>query len=183
MRYFYNFSDLNWIQQYKSSDQTWLLDSLNWEKLNNVAFYDYSLIFFIYNNSFINQHFITDHVSKISQLDVILLNVNTWDYTVTTLYNSFIYDAYLSFNISFSLNMAFFSSFYQDLYSIVLLFSPEVILAFNDYFFQLTNYNVNTGTASAHFDSYVSNMNYNFGDGVLFFFMFFIFAWFITYFF
>jgi len=65
--------------------------------------------------------------------------------------------------------MAFFSSFYQDLYSIVLLFSPEVILAFNDYFFQLTNYNVNTGTASAYFDSYVSNMNYNFGDGILFF--------------
>lgn len=183
MRYFYNFSDLNWIQQYKSSDQIWLLDSLNWEKLNNIALNDYSLIFFLYNNSFINQHFIVDYVTKVSHLDIILLNVNTWESDVNGLYNSYIYDIFLGFNIKYALNMIFFSSFYQDVYSIILLFSPEMILALNDYFVYLSNYNLSSGSVSAYFDSYVSNLNYSFGDGVLFFFFFFFFSWFLTYFF
>lgn len=72
--------------------------------------------------------------------------------------------------------MIFFSSFYQDIYSMVLLFSPELVLGFNDYFFLLSNYNLVSGSASAYFDSYTSNINYNFGDGAIFFFMFFIFA-------
>ena len=183
MRYYYNFSELNWIQQYKSVDQLWLLDSLNWEKLNTISFYDYSLIFFIYNNSFINQHFIIDYVSKLSQLDLILLNINTWNFSVLGLYNSFVYDLHSFFFINSSFKILLFSSFYQDIHSLVLLFSPELVLAFNDYFIFLQNYSLNTGSASAYFDSYVSNINYNFGDGVLFFFMFFIFSWFIIYFF
>ena len=79
--------------------------------------------------------------------------------------------------------MLLFSSFYQDIYALTLLFSPELTLAFNDYFNFLDNYTLNNGIVSSYFDSYVSNMNYNFGDGILFFFLFFLFSWFLTYFF
>lgn len=130
----------------------------------------------MYNNSFINQHYITDYVSKLSHLDLILLNINTWGYSVSGLYNSFIYDLHSFFFISSSFKILLFSSFYQDVHALVLLFSPELTLAFNDYFTFLSNYSLTNGSVSAYFDSYVSNINYNFGDGILFFFMFFVFS-------
>jgi len=78
MRYFYNYTESNWVQTYKYTDQTWLVDSLNWEKISNIALSDYSLVSFLYNSSFINQHFIIDYISKISFLDVILIGTNVW---------------------------------------------------------------------------------------------------------
>ena len=36
MRYFYNYTESNWVQTYKYTDQTWLVDSY-WEKLTNVV--------------------------------------------------------------------------------------------------------------------------------------------------
>lgn len=92
------------------------------------------------------------------------------------LYNSFVYDLHSFFFISSSFKIFLFSSFYQDIHALVLLFSPELTLAFNDYFIFLHNYSLFNGSVSSYFDSYSSNINYNFGDGILFFFMFFIFS-------
>ena len=183
MRYFNNFVESNWVQQYKYTDQTWLVDSLNWEKMSTVSFSDYSLISFVYNSSFINQHLITNYVSKISQLDFILLNVNTWNLTVSNLYLNFINDIYSSFHIKFLPILSWFLSSYQDNFIILLFFSPELVLSFSDYFYVYFNViNINS-IASSCFDSYTSNLNYIFGEGILSLFMFFFFAWFIIYFF
>ena len=183
MRYFNNFTESNWVQQYKYTDQTWLVDSLNWEKLTSVALSDYSLVSFVYNSSFINQHMITDYTTKISHLDILLLNTNSWNSNVSFLYNSFINDIYLNFNIQYASVLPLFYSSYQDIFSVILLFSPEVNIIFLDYF---NTYYLNTSlnpSVSACFDSYTSNINYNIGEGVIFLSMFFFFSWFIIYFF
>ena len=183
MHYFYNFTESNWVQTYKYTDQTWLVDSLNWEKLTNVALSDYSLVSFLYNSSFINQHFIIDYVSKISFLDVVLLSTNIWSLSVSSLYISFIKDIYLSFSIQYLAILPLFTSTYQDIFSVVLLFSPELVMTIHDYFYI---YYFNSSTffnVSACFDSYTSNLNFNFNENMTSLFMFFFFAWFLIYFF
>ena len=183
MRYFYNYTESNWVQTYKYTDQTWLVDSLNWEKISNIALSDYSLVSFLYNSSFINQHFIIDYISKISFLDVILIGTNVWSLSVTSLYIAFIKDLYLSFNIQYMSILPFFFSSYQDIFGVILLFSPELIISFNDYFYV---YYFNSSiffNVSTCFDSYVNNLNYNFNENLTAFFMFFFFSWFFIYFF
>ena len=40
---FYNFTESNWTQNYKYTDQTWLTDSLNWDKLATISFNSFPL--------------------------------------------------------------------------------------------------------------------------------------------
>jgi len=72
---------------------------------------------------------------------------------------------------------------YQDIFSIMILFSPELITAFSDYFYLYYFNSSLLFTASSCFDSYLSNLNHNFNENVLSLFMFFFFTWFIIYFF
>lgn len=184
MSYFYNFTESNWTQKYKYTDQTWLTDSLNWDKLSNISLNEYSLVSFIYNSSFLNQHFITDYTTKFSFLDVILTNGNFYNFNTTLLYNYFIMDIYLSFNVQYLPYLSYFTASYQDVFALTLLFSPEVILAFTDYFYlYYSNLSTTLPVPSACFDSYVNNLNYSFMEGLIFFFMFFFFSWFLVYFF
>lgn len=183
MRYFNNFTESNWVQQYRYSDQVWLVDSLNWEKMTNVSLNDYSFVSFIYNSSFINQHLTTDYTLKLSNLDIILLLSNTWSSSVSLLYTSYLADIYSTFTINFLPIVSLFSSTYQDIFNILLLFSPEVVIAFNDYFntyYSISNINQ---LSSSCFDSYTNNLNYNLSEGLISLFMFFFYAWFIIYFF
>jgi hypothetical protein len=183
MRYFYNYNESSWIQSYKYTDQTWLTDSLNWEKLTNVALSDYSLVSFLYNSSFVNQHFIVDHLSKISFVDILLLSTNIWSLNVSSLYMSFVNDIYLTFSIQYLSVLPIFTSSYQDAFNILLLFSPELVVALSDYFYIYYFNSTIFFNASSCFDSYTSNLNYNFSDTLTATFMFFFFAWFFIYFF
>lgn len=186
MSYFYNFTESNWTQSYKYTDQTWLTDSLNWDKLSTISFSEYSLVSFIYNSNFLNQHFITDYVSKLSFIDslLILTNSNSYNNNVLLLYNYFIIDLYLSFNIQYLPYLSYFTSSYQDMFTLVIFFSPEVILSLSDYFYYYYNGIYTTSPlVSSCFDSYSSNLNYNFSEGFITFFLFFFFSWFLIYFF
>ena len=183
MRYFHNFNDSNWVSQYKYSDQTWLTDSLNWDKLGSVTFSDYSFISFLTNSSFINQHLTIDYLNKVSNLDVILLSGNSWSLSVAVLFNNYVNDIYLLFSINYLYALPLFTSSYQDILNVVLLLSPEVIIAFNDYLSTYYGLSTVNKTSLVFFDSYTNNLNYNFNEGLLSVFTFFLFTWFIVYFF
>ena len=89
-----NFFEANWVQTYKYTDQTWLVDSLNWEKISTPALLDTGILSFLQNSSFLNQHLTVDFSTKISYLDIILLNSVNFTNSVLVLYNSYIYDLY-----------------------------------------------------------------------------------------
>jgi hypothetical protein len=175
MHYFNNFVESSWVQKYKYTDQTWLVDSLNWEKMSTVAFHDYSLLSFFYNSSFINQHLTTDYTTKLSYLDIMLISTNAWNFNVSVLYNSFICDTYLTFSVKYLSILPIFTSAYQDIFNLILLFSPELVLAFSDYFQVYYNFIFLNANVSACFDSYTNNLNYKFSEGIISFFMFFFF--------
>ena len=125
-----------------------------------------------YFTPFINQHLLTDSLTKISQLDVILLASNVHSFSFKTLFMHFIVDINTELFNLYLCYIHLFNSNYQDIYSVVLLLSPELVLGFNDFF---ASYFFSAGlgfTPSAVFDSYVNNLNYSFSEGIISFIMF-----------
>lgn len=89
---------------------------------------------------------------------------------------SFVNDVYLTFSIQYLSVLPVFTSSYQDAFNILLLFSPELVVALSDYFYIYYFNSTIFFNASSCFDSYTSNLNYNFSETLTATFMFFFFA-------
>ncbi len=182
-RQFSNFIEANWITTYKNSDQLWLSDSLNWEKTSTLAFSDTSFVSFLYNSFFVSQHVVTDKISKLSYLDIIILKTNSWNFNVQTLYFSFLNDMYVEFFNLYLPLLSLIGSNYQDFFTLIAIVSPELNLAISDYFYEIFFFNNINFLPSSVFDSFTNNLNYFANDGFVVFIMFFLYVWFIVYFF
>lgn len=182
-RQFSNFIEANWITTYKNSDQLWLSDSLNWEKTSTLAFSDTSFVSFLYNSFFVSQHVVTDKISKLSYLDIIILKTNSWNFNVQTLYFSFLNDMYVEFFNLYLPLLSLMGSNYQDFFTLIAIVSPELNLAISDYFYEIFFFNNINFLPSSVFDSFTNNLNYFANDGFVVFIMFFLYIWFIVYFF
>jgi hypothetical protein len=123
-----------------------------------------------------------DSITKLSQLDAIMLASSSHQHSFKTLFLSSMLDISTDMFNLYLPYLSFFNSRYQDIYSMVSLLSPELILAFNDYFSTYFLSSSINFTPSAVFDSYSNNLNYSFSDGAVTFFMFFIYIWFLVYF-
>lgn len=182
-RQFSNFLEANWINTYKNSDQLWLSESLNWEKTASISFSDTSFISFLYNSFFVSQHVITDKITKLSYLDIIILKTNSWNFNVQTLYFSFLNDIYLDFFNLYLPLISLLGSNYQDFFSLIAVSAPEINIAISDYFFEISFFSNVNYLPSAVFDSFCNNLNYFYNDGFVVFIMFFFYIWFLIYFF
>ena len=178
-RQFSNFLEANWINSYKNSDQLWLSDSLNWEKTASISFSDTSFVSFMYNSFFVSQHVITDKLTKLSYLDIIILKTNSWNYSVQTLYFSFLNDLYLDFFNLYLPLLSLLGSNYQDFFSLIAISAPELNMAISDYFFEVYFFNNLNYLPAAVFDSFNNNLNYFANDGFIIFVMFFFYNIFI----
>jgi hypothetical protein len=152
------------------------MDSLNWEKTLNIGFNDSSLIFFLQNSSYLNQHMINDYSFKVSDLDVILLSTNSINNNFLTFYLSFINDINFSFVLQNIVPLTYFLSSYQSIFSLLSIYSPEVILIFNEYFLFYYSNSIFNSIQASYFDSYSNNLNYNFNENLTSLFMFFFFS-------
>ena len=183
MNNFNTFLDSNWIQTYRSSDQLWLTDSLNWDNMSSILISDFSFLSFLTNSFFVNTHFLLDSITKFSQLDLILLLSNSSVLSFKTLFISFIFDLNLELTNVYLMELSLFSSNYQDVFSLIIVLSPELIMSFSDYMslcFGEAKFNY---VPVAVFDSYSNNLNYSFITSNSYFILYFLYVWFILYFF
>lgn len=183
MRTLNSFLENSWMSTYKSSDQMWLSDALNWEKTSILVSSDWSLASFLFQSSFINQHLVIDHISKLSHLDTMLIKANSNTNDIQTLYSSVMNDLILETSTLSLPTMNLLQTEYQESFSTLMLLAPELSSMISDYALTYYTNSVINFLPSAVFDSYTNNMNYYFSEGVLHFMMFWLYAWFIVYFF
>ena len=183
MRNLNSFLENSWMSTYKSSDQMWLSDALNWEKTSILVSSDWSLASFLFQSSFINQHLAIDHISKLSHLDTMLIKANSNSNDIQTLYSSVMNDLILETSTLSLPTMNLLQTEYQESFSTLMLLAPELSTMISDYALAYYTNSVINFLPSAVFDSYTNNMNYYFSEGVLHFMMFWLYAWFIVYFF
>ena len=103
-----SFLDSNWVQTHRHADQAWLADSLNWEKMPNLSTLDSPFLTFLYNSSFVNRHLTTNYSLRISRSDTILIMASSSNYSVSTLYVSYLNDLYRSSPVSYLLLISLF---------------------------------------------------------------------------
>lgn len=158
------------------------MDSLNWEKTANLSTADWSLLSFVFNSTFINNHFVSDSITKLSYLDSVLLNAGCASSTSQTLYTAFFADYAMHLNSNYSALVALLQTEYQDLTTLTFVNSPELFSVLSDYTVQ---YFTNSSVAqlpTAMNDSYVSNLNFFVTEGMVSFMLFFFYVWFLVYF-
>lgn len=178
-----SFIDIDWNSTFKQSEQLWLQDSLNLEKVANLITFDWSLAGFIWQSSFVNQYFVIDAISKISYLETVTLQSNNNSSHSQLLFNFAMSDNMLQLSSSYLTMSPFFQSEYQDMLSTSALVLPDLSLSFSHYFNSYhANSTLNTQPAPV-FDAYQNNSNFFFGEGYLFFFLFSTYVVFIVYFF
>lgn len=181
MKTFNNFNELNWVSTYKSSNQIWLTESLNWEKISSSITMDWSIPTFISQSSFVNKHILLDNITKISHLDIFLINSNNLTTNSSVFYLNIINDSFLCLITSFLPFTMLLHTEYNESLNTTLLITPELTTLFLDY---INIYYLNTTlyfSITSVFDSYSNNLNYFLGEGIINYFLFIIYIWFILY--
>jgi len=169
------------MSYYKLSDQLWLSDSLNWEKIIVYVTSDWTILSFLFQSSFINHHIFLDYISKLSYIDIFLVNSNLNTFQI--LYYSLMNDFALELLIILLPINNIFQTEYQDICTTLLLLTPELNILLNEYALYYYTTNIINYTPIAVFDSYTNNMNYYYSEGIIYFMMFWLYVWFIIYFF
>jgi len=139
---------------------------------------------FLFQSSFLNQFLFTDHSTKISNLDVMLIQSNlTSNSSNQLLYNAFMYDSVTLLNICNFSNSPLLQSEYQEPFNVTLILAPELLPTFSDFYTLYVASSTINVLPSAVFDSYSNNLNFFYGEGCVHFFLFFLYVYFIIYFF
>ncbi len=170
-----------WISTYKSNEQLWLVDSLNWEKTSTLITADWSILSSLFNNSFISHHIIVDYKTNLSLVDLLLINSSSDVTSRLQLFNSFLYDIELLLNQYASYAMNLLQLEFQNIFTLNTLLSNDFTLFYYDYintYFFNSYYNFKP---SAVYDSYLNNMNFFMSNGILNFYLFFFFIWVLVY--
>lgn len=142
----------------------------------SVATSDISFLSFLNNSFFVNTHLTVDALTKISQLDMLLIFSNSSIFSFKTLFLGFVSDMSLEFANVYLLESSMLSSNYQDVQSIMLLLSPELTLAFGDFFSLCYGEAKFNFVPSAVFDSYTNNLNYSASNANSYFMLFFFYV-------
>ena len=133
MKSFNNFNELNWLLTYKSSNQVWLNDSLNWEKVSAIVTMDWTIPSFITQSTFINNHILFDTITRMSYLDVFLINSNLNLNKTSIFYLNIINDSFLHLITFFLPITPLLHSEYNETFSTTFLVAPELVTLFTDY--------------------------------------------------
>ena len=170
--------EYNWLESYLDNDMLWLEESLNWDEAFDLILSDFTFISSFFISFFLNSNFFLDSLIKLSFFDIIFLIESNKNLYSKELYNLFILDLMsIVYNKFFILQFLFYSD-YQDYILILIYYSPELILALNDY---ITIYWLNSAineTPSVVFDLFSDTLNSSISEFVEYFIMFFfLFDW------
>jgi len=94
---------------------------------------DISFLTFILKSSFLDHNVLLDQLSKISYLDIILIQANANNMSIQTLFNTVSSDAIINLSTCF-LPLAYYLQFeFHDGFTSVAHVSPELISVLEDY--------------------------------------------------
>jgi hypothetical protein len=124
-----------------------------------------------------------DHVTKLSTLDLIIIQTNSKIQSSQSLYNSFMYDSILALSVNNFNTLFFLQNEYQEPLNTILLIAPETSTVFYNFLNLYLMPTIFDVTPSVVFDIFTNNLNFYYGDGVVQFFLFFLYVYFFIYFF
>lgn len=151
--------EYSWLISYLDNDAIWLESSINWENVFDLTVSEFTIYSFLTTPFFSNSHIFLDSLTKLSFIDILFMFESNKQTYSKELYDLFIWDISTSFTNTFLPLQFFFYTDYQDFVSVVLQYSPELIIAISDF---LDNYWINfilNQTPVAVFDSFNDSLS------------------------
>lgn len=171
------FIDNSWIKNYDMTNELWLSDCLNWDRSLDTLNNDISFLTFVLKSSFLDHNILVDQLSKISYLDIILIQANANNMSIQTLFNTVSSDAIINLSTCF-LPLAYYLQFeFHDGFTSVAHVSPELISVLEDYTLFYWLVSAINFLPSVVIDSYNISDNYFLYKGVHDFFLFGFYVW------
>lgn len=172
--------EYNWLESYLNNDSLWLESSLNWEEAFDMTLNDFTLYSFLTTPFFQSGFFFIDFFTKISFLDILMfLETDKTNYS-REFYDLFLWDITTSFTNKFLPVQFFFYTDYQDFIVIMLHYSPELILAVNDFINSYWVSNVISYTPAIVFDLFSDSLNVAISEFLEYVVLFFAFIWIVV---
>ncbi len=170
-------NEYNWIQTYIDNDTIWLESAVNWEEAFDLILTDFTIYNLFVTPFFFNSHFFLDTHVKLSFIDILFI-VETNKITFSKeFYDLFVWDVLSAFSIKFfSLQFLFYTD-YQDLILIMTYYSPELIIALNDFIDIYWVNSVLSWTPAVVFDSFHDALNATISEFFENIALFFFFVW------
>ena len=169
--------EYNWLESYLDNDSLWLEDALNWDEVFDLVLNDFTLYSFLTTPFFYNSYFFVDFITKISFLDVILLLETNKTTFSKEFYDLFIWDVTSFIQNKFLPLQFFFYTDYQDFIIILLQYSPELMLALNEFVNSYWVNNVINYTPAIVFDLFSDLLNTSISEFIENIILFFSFIW------
>jgi len=171
--------EYSWLEFYLENDSLWFEDSVNWENILDTTFNEFTFYSFLTSSFFFNNYIFIDSHIKFSFLDMLLIFETDKKFKTKEFYNFFIWDLiYIIYNKLFFLQFLFFSD-YQDFITIILYYSPELILSLIDYMNVYWINNTINNNTSVVYDLFSDNLNSSISEFVEYFILFVFYVWFI----
>lgn len=173
-------NEYNWIQSYIDNDSIWLESSLNWEEAFDLILTDFTIYNIFLTPFFFNSHFFLDSHIKLSFLDILFITETNKFTFSKQFYDLFIWDVINSFSMKFlSLQFLFYTD-YQDFLLMITYYSPELVLALNDFINIYWLNSIFSWTPAVVFDSFHDSINSSISEFMENISLFFLFAWLIA---
>lgn len=171
-----------WIESYLNNDHLWLDDVLNWEEAFDLSLSDFTLYGALATPFFSTSYFFLDSHVKLSFLDIIFLaDYNKKNYS-REFYDLFMWDVLTVLNTKFLPAQFFFYTDYQDFFFTLLYYSPELLIALNDYIDSYWTMRVFSYAPTTVFDLFGDSMNATIVQFTEFLILFFLFIWLMVFF-
>ena len=149
---------------------------LNWDESIELVFSDYSIFSFLSNAFFTNTHYFLDCYTKLSFVDLLLINDILFKNQPIDLFTFLIYDLFCITDNVFLTSQVIFYSDYQNFFTFISYHSPELSFALTDYFLTYNNSLAVNFSPSIVFDTYNDNLNITISEFLEYFFLFFTFV-------
>ena len=171
------YSEYSWLEAYFDNDSFWLEDVISWDESFELFLSEYNIFFLLTSPFFVNAHFFLDSLVKMSFLDIILFTESDSFQSSREFFDFVIWDLISSFNINFFFHNSIYCTNNQDLIVVIVHNSPELILAFEDFFKTYwLNSSINR-VSSALFDVLSDSINFSIDELVKYILMFISFIW------
>ena len=125
--------EYSWIESFIDNDFIFLEGSINWEDAFRVALYDVTLYSILATPFFNWNFFFLDSQVKLSFIDIIFFFESDSDHFSRELYDLFIWDIAQNFFSKYLPSQFLFYTDYQDHVSLLLNYSPELIIILDSY--------------------------------------------------
>ena len=172
-----SYSEYQWLETYFENDSFWLEDVISWDESFELFLSEYNLFFLLTSPFFVNAHFFLDSLVKMSFIDVLLFSESDSYAASREFFDFMVWDIVSSLNINFFFYNSLYSTNYQDLIVVIVHNSPELVLAFDDFFktYWLNSY-INR-VASSVFDVLSDSINLSLDELVKYMIMYMMFVW------